>query len=218
MQKDSKCICYFKHNLQVHVDSHVLKTILLHLRFISQVLFATETFAMGVNMPARTVVFDSIRKHDGTGFRNLLPGLVLSVSVCVSSLSSEPTFIMLFHLWGWIGNNSNLTSLLCSELYFQVSIFRWRAEQAGEVWTPQAPSSFCVKLEFTRWLICMSWCWWVHPYFNCTNNNSVCVTSTWIYISFGVVINLLPPPKSRAQPPVYFGCVSRKVLHAGLFI
>ena len=25
-------------------------------------------------MPARTVVFDSIRKHDGTNFRNLLPG------------------------------------------------------------------------------------------------------------------------------------------------
>ena len=37
-------------------------------------LFATETFAMGVNMPARTVVFDTIRKHDGTNFRNLLPG------------------------------------------------------------------------------------------------------------------------------------------------
>ena len=29
---------------------------------------------MGVNMPARTVVFDSIRKHDGTKFRELLPG------------------------------------------------------------------------------------------------------------------------------------------------
>ncbi|XP_058684946.1 LOW QUALITY PROTEIN: superkiller complex protein 2-like, partial [Poecile atricapillus] len=39
-----------------------------------KVLFATETFAMGVNMPARTVVFDSIRKHDGNGFRDLLPG------------------------------------------------------------------------------------------------------------------------------------------------
>lgn len=38
-----------------------------------QLLFATETFAMGVNMPARTVVFDSIRKHDGVSFRNLLP-------------------------------------------------------------------------------------------------------------------------------------------------
>ncbi|XP_027562960.1 helicase SKI2W-like, partial [Neopelma chrysocephalum] len=39
-----------------------------------KVLFATETFAMGVNMPARTVVFDSIRKHDGNNFRDLLPG------------------------------------------------------------------------------------------------------------------------------------------------
>ncbi|XP_039574931.1 helicase SKI2W-like, partial [Passer montanus] len=39
-----------------------------------KVLFATETFAMGVNMPARTVVFDSIRKHDGNSFRDLLPG------------------------------------------------------------------------------------------------------------------------------------------------
>ncbi len=28
---------------------------------------------MGVNMPARTVVFDSIRKHDGKQFRTLLP-------------------------------------------------------------------------------------------------------------------------------------------------
>uniref|UniRef100_A0A8C8SYB3 Ski2 like RNA helicase n=1 Tax=Pelusios castaneus TaxID=367368 RepID=A0A8C8SYB3_9SAUR len=39
-----------------------------------KILFATETFAMGVNMPARTVVFDSVRKHDGAGFRDLLPG------------------------------------------------------------------------------------------------------------------------------------------------
>ena len=38
-----------------------------------KLLFATETFAMGVNMPARTVVFDNVRKHDGTQFRTLLP-------------------------------------------------------------------------------------------------------------------------------------------------
>lgn len=36
-----------------------------------KVLFATETFAMGVNMPARTVVFDSLHKHDGYGPRIL---------------------------------------------------------------------------------------------------------------------------------------------------
>ena len=34
-----------------------------------RLLFATETFAMGVNMPARTVVFTSIRKWDGETFR-----------------------------------------------------------------------------------------------------------------------------------------------------
>ena len=42
-----------------------------------QILFATETFAMGVNMPARCVVFDTMRKHDGESFRNLLPGMLL---------------------------------------------------------------------------------------------------------------------------------------------
>jgi len=38
-----------------------------------RVLFATETFAMGVNMPARTVLFDSVYKHDGVNFRELQP-------------------------------------------------------------------------------------------------------------------------------------------------
>ncbi len=41
--------------------------------FVS-ILFATETFAMGVNMPARAVVFTALRKHDGRDFRFLEPG------------------------------------------------------------------------------------------------------------------------------------------------
>ncbi len=32
-------------------------------------LFATETFAMGLNMPARTVLFTSAQKYDGKAFR-----------------------------------------------------------------------------------------------------------------------------------------------------
>ena len=47
---------------------------ILFSRNLIKVLFATETFAMGVNMPARAVVFNSIRKHDGTQFRELEPG------------------------------------------------------------------------------------------------------------------------------------------------
>lgn len=38
-----------------------------------KLLFATETFAMGVNMPARTVIFDSTSKFDGKSSRNLEP-------------------------------------------------------------------------------------------------------------------------------------------------
>lgn len=47
---------------------------ILFAKSLVKVLFATETFAMGLNLPTRTVVFCELRKHDGRGFRNLLPG------------------------------------------------------------------------------------------------------------------------------------------------
>ena len=49
-----------------------------------KLLFATETFAMGVNMPARTVVFDSIRKHDGKEFRTLVPAEYIQMAVSIA--------------------------------------------------------------------------------------------------------------------------------------
>lgn len=39
-----------------------------------QLLFTTETFAVGINMPACTVVFDSLEKFDGISFRYLKSG------------------------------------------------------------------------------------------------------------------------------------------------
>lgn len=47
---------------------------ILFTRGLVKILFATETFAMGVNAPAKAVVYSGIRKHDGTQFRYLLPG------------------------------------------------------------------------------------------------------------------------------------------------
>ena len=37
-----------------------------------KVLFATETFAVGVNMPAKTVLFTSLQKYTSNDFRYLL--------------------------------------------------------------------------------------------------------------------------------------------------
>ena len=36
-----------------------------------KLLFTTETFALGINMPARTVVLDALQKYDGRGTRPL---------------------------------------------------------------------------------------------------------------------------------------------------
>ncbi|GAB6028830.1 Exosome RNA helicase MTR4 [Chamberlinius hualienensis] len=43
-------------------------------------LFATETFAMGLNMPARTVLFTSVRKFDGRDFRWVSSGEYIQMS------------------------------------------------------------------------------------------------------------------------------------------
>jgi superfamily II RNA helicase len=50
-----------------------LKEIVEHLfgEGLIRVLYATETFAVGINMPARTVCFASLQKYDGRSFRHL---------------------------------------------------------------------------------------------------------------------------------------------------
>lgn len=53
---------------------------LLFQESLIRVLFATETFAIGLNMPAKTVIFTSLRKFDGTSRRLLTPGEFIQMS------------------------------------------------------------------------------------------------------------------------------------------
>ncbi|KAK0521413.1 ATP-dependent RNA helicase mtr4 [Tilletia horrida] len=45
-----------------------------------KVLFATETFSIGLNMPAKTVVFTAVQKWDGQSRRNLTSGEFIQMS------------------------------------------------------------------------------------------------------------------------------------------
>jgi ATP-dependent RNA helicase DOB1 len=45
-----------------------------------KVLFTTETFSMGINMPAKTVVFTSIEKFDGEEYRTVTGGEYIQMS------------------------------------------------------------------------------------------------------------------------------------------
>ncbi|KAG6851342.1 hypothetical protein H0H93_005740 [Arthromyces matolae] len=64
---------------------------ILFARGLVKVLFATETFAMGVNMPAKCVVFSGIRKHDGRNFRDILPGEYTQMAGRAGRRGLDPT-------------------------------------------------------------------------------------------------------------------------------
>jgi len=64
---------------------------ILFARGLVKILFATETFAMGVNMPAKCVVFSGIRKHDGKSFRDILPGEYTQMAGRAGRRGLDPT-------------------------------------------------------------------------------------------------------------------------------
>ena len=94
-----------------NIEVLILKYILF------QCLFATETFSIGLNMPAKTVVFSNVRKFDGDKFRWLSSGEYIQMSgragrrgiddrgVCILMLDEklEPSTskMMVHRCWSW---------------------------------------------------------------------------------------------------------------------
>jgi len=63
-----------------------------------KLLFTTETFALGINMPARTVVFSSLRKFDGVSFDYLRTRDFLQMAGRAGRQGLDPAGLVVTHL------------------------------------------------------------------------------------------------------------------------
>jgi len=88
---------------------------LLFARGLVKVLFATETFAMGVNMPAKCVVFSGIRKHDGRSFRDLLPGEYTQMAGRAGRRGLDTTGTVIIVADGDVPDTTTLTTMLLGQ-------------------------------------------------------------------------------------------------------
>lgn len=93
-------------------------------RGLVKVLFSTETFAMGVNMPARTVVFNGIRKHDGKSFRDLLPGEYTQMAGRAGRRGLDLVGTVIISCWNDIPEPTSLQTMLAGKATSLSSQFR----------------------------------------------------------------------------------------------
>jgi len=89
-----------------------------------KILFATETFAMGVNMPARTVIFDTMRKHDGLSFRELLPGEYVQMAGRAGRRGLDKTGTVILLCKGDVPEMSDLNKMMLGRVTTLESQFR----------------------------------------------------------------------------------------------
>lgn len=83
-EEDLKVLQYdrFRHSLEAGIAPHHAGLVppfreaveTLFLRSHVKVVFATETLALGINMPARSVIIESLSKFNGIGHEDLTPG------------------------------------------------------------------------------------------------------------------------------------------------
>lgn len=93
-------------------------------RGLVKVLFSTETFAMGVNMPARTVVFNGIRKHDGKNFRDLLPGEYTQMAGRAGRRGLDSVGTVIIACWNDVPEPTSLRTMLAGKATTLTSQFR----------------------------------------------------------------------------------------------
>eukprot|EP01040_Poterioochromonas_malhamensis_P007703 gene7704-8318_t len=91
-----------------------------------KVLFATETFAMGVNMPAKAVIFNGFRKHDGKEFRDLLSGEYIQMAGRAGRRGLDKFGTVIITAWNDLPPELTIKTLLTGRPTLLSSQFRLR--------------------------------------------------------------------------------------------
>ncbi|KAL3159262.1 hypothetical protein ABBQ32_011226 [Trebouxia sp. C0010 RCD-2024] len=97
---------------------------MLFCRGLIKVLFSTETFAMGVNAPARTVVFQSLRKHDGKSFRSLLSGEYTQMAGRAGRRGLDPVGTVIIACWDDVPDEGDVRKMMTGKATKLESQFR----------------------------------------------------------------------------------------------
>ena len=96
---------------------------------ITEILFATETFAMGVNMPAKTVTFTHLRKYDEIAERFLKSGEYIQMNGRASRRGIDKYGYVIAMIGSHCDKNT-FSSLVCGQPLPLKSSFRlhiiWR--------------------------------------------------------------------------------------------
>lgn len=89
-----------------------------------KLLFATETFAMGVNMPARTVIFDSMIKYDGVEQRRLRPAEYTQMAGRAGRRGKDKTGTVILLCKGDVPPETDLRTMILGKPMRLMSQFR----------------------------------------------------------------------------------------------
>eukprot|EP00850_Spirogloea_muscicola_P022751 SM000310S11942 [mRNA] locus=s310:66821:77710:+ [translate_table: standard] len=97
---------------------------MLFCKGVIKVLFSTETFAMGVNAPARSVAFHGLRKHDGQSFRQLHSGEYTQMAGRAGRRGIDKVGTVILMCWDDSPDESDLRRLLTGKPELLESRFR----------------------------------------------------------------------------------------------
>ncbi|MEY4451735.1 MAG: hypothetical protein RLZZ380_856 [Actinomycetota bacterium] len=95
----------------------------LFLKRLVKVVFATETLALGINMPARTVVLDRLDKYNGEGRVQITPGEFTQLTGRAGRRGIDPVGHSVIQ-WAANLDPANVAGLASKRLYPLISSFR----------------------------------------------------------------------------------------------